>query len=63
MFLKYFLTFAKSQPNVSYKNASYKKNLEIGLLITLYYLQLVLYLDKLSRVATLSFFSCNSSTI
>jgi len=25
MFLKYFLTFAKSQPNVSYKNTSYKK--------------------------------------
>jgi len=25
MFLRCFLTFAKSQPNVSYKNVSYKK--------------------------------------
>jgi len=26
MFLRCFLTFAKSQTNVSYKNVSYKKN-------------------------------------
>jgi len=25
MFLRYFLTFANSQPNISYKNVSYKK--------------------------------------